>query len=369
MASVYWVADSAVERCKECRGRFSLFVRRHHCRLCGHIYCSSCTKTTRVAAECMPGKNAVRVCQPCAASAGWTQDEDVKTCYQCQREFTIRRRRHHCRRCGKIFCGRCSVHRQPLPTGEDEVLLARVCDACAALPPLRWVSPTVPSTVYDSSRGSSASPRTDSARSAMVPPLRLHSTSAPPAPPPPPPSSVNGGGGGFLSRFFSWKPAVEDDLSLGSVGETPRQIELEELDESDNPLARHIFPLSEDEDDDDDLATTTFSSPAAPSGPPSLPAQPSPPGGADEGVANGDEAKPPPPPPPPAPNPKKDHGKRTQHRSRSASPDEAGSGLLEDLFHELDASAATLVVPVTFSPPTAPRSPQKPEHRVEAERA
>ncbi len=37
-----WVSDSAVTSCYSCACTFSLFIRRHHCRVCGRIFCHNC---------------------------------------------------------------------------------------------------------------------------------------------------------------------------------------------------------------------------------------------------------------------------------------------------------------------------------------
>lgn len=34
--------DSSGRECYECQERFTAFRRRHHCRLCGQIFCSKC---------------------------------------------------------------------------------------------------------------------------------------------------------------------------------------------------------------------------------------------------------------------------------------------------------------------------------------
>lgn len=39
-----WVDDSDVSHCEFCMNRFSLTKRKHHCRLCGKIMCSNCSK-------------------------------------------------------------------------------------------------------------------------------------------------------------------------------------------------------------------------------------------------------------------------------------------------------------------------------------
>eukprot|EP00968_Pinguiococcus_pyrenoidosus_P013784 scaffold1247_cov251-Pinguiococcus_pyrenoidosus.AAC.20 len=42
----------------------------------------------------------------------WRDDAEVEVCAQCKQSFsTISRRRHHCRRCGDIFCDNCSSKR------------------------------------------------------------------------------------------------------------------------------------------------------------------------------------------------------------------------------------------------------------------
>ena len=38
----------------------------------------------------------------------WMPDKICKVCYNCEDQFTMYRRRHHCRMCGQIFCDRCS---------------------------------------------------------------------------------------------------------------------------------------------------------------------------------------------------------------------------------------------------------------------
>lgn len=37
----------------------------------------------------------------------WVDDEDVYRCYDCKSKFTLWKRKHHCRKCGKVFCDSC----------------------------------------------------------------------------------------------------------------------------------------------------------------------------------------------------------------------------------------------------------------------
>lgn len=39
-----WVEDSTVIECQNCSAKFTMFLRKHHCRLCGKIYCHECSK-------------------------------------------------------------------------------------------------------------------------------------------------------------------------------------------------------------------------------------------------------------------------------------------------------------------------------------
>ncbi|KAJ1372102.1 FYVE zinc finger [Parelaphostrongylus tenuis] len=57
-----WLDDSAAVNCTTCGKLFSLTVRKHHCRVCGLIFCNLCSsKTAQVASH----KNPVRVCDNC----------------------------------------------------------------------------------------------------------------------------------------------------------------------------------------------------------------------------------------------------------------------------------------------------------------
>ncbi|XP_075464574.1 1-phosphatidylinositol 3-phosphate 5-kinase isoform X4 [Ascaphus truei] len=38
----YWMPDSQCKECYDCSDKFTTFRRRHHCRLCGQIFCSRC---------------------------------------------------------------------------------------------------------------------------------------------------------------------------------------------------------------------------------------------------------------------------------------------------------------------------------------
>ncbi|XP_015771428.1 PREDICTED: zinc finger FYVE domain-containing protein 21-like [Acropora digitifera] len=65
--------------------------------------------------------------EPC-----WTDDDQFPNCVKCNRKFDFTHRRHHCRRCGMIFCGSCCDHKVMLPrlSFVDPV---RVCGECSQI--------------------------------------------------------------------------------------------------------------------------------------------------------------------------------------------------------------------------------------------
>ncbi|EDV26463.1 uncharacterized protein TRIADDRAFT_54491 [Trichoplax adhaerens] len=65
----------------------------------------------------------------------WMPDEKCTECYECGQKFTILRRRHHCRCCGRIFCSTCCRIRiqgslLAFTFGIDADGMVRVCHHC-----------------------------------------------------------------------------------------------------------------------------------------------------------------------------------------------------------------------------------------------
>lgn len=59
----------------------------------------------------------------------WVPDEDAPRCMSCATLFTAFRRRHHCRHCGRVFCGICSNVSVPIPK-YGFVKAVRICQGC-----------------------------------------------------------------------------------------------------------------------------------------------------------------------------------------------------------------------------------------------
>lgn len=61
--------------------------------------------------------------------ASWVPDSAVEVCMVCEKKFTLTKRRHHCRVCGKVVCDPCSPHKRLLPGHKEK---QRVCTPCLA---------------------------------------------------------------------------------------------------------------------------------------------------------------------------------------------------------------------------------------------
>ncbi|XP_045767005.1 putative 1-phosphatidylinositol 3-phosphate 5-kinase [Maniola jurtina] len=60
----YWMPDDISMECYECAARFSALRRKHHCRVCGQIFCSRCC-SQRVPGQIFGCAGGLRVCTYC----------------------------------------------------------------------------------------------------------------------------------------------------------------------------------------------------------------------------------------------------------------------------------------------------------------
>lgn len=80
MTDANWVPDYLASQCMRCETSFTLRFRRHHCRNCGHIYCSRCS-SHRMPLRKFRMHTKVRVCTTCVnvlQNKGMTSPSPIK---------------------------------------------------------------------------------------------------------------------------------------------------------------------------------------------------------------------------------------------------------------------------------------------------
>ena len=146
-----WVHDAMVSKCHLCMTDFGVFVRKHHCRACGNIFCAECCSTLKNLPKHWKYTKPQRVCNTCVNQAqhhapadtsslsnreppSWVADAFSQACFSCKTEFSVTNRRHHCRACGQVFCDSCSSNRRDLPRSWRYDKPQRVCNPCYRIP-------------------------------------------------------------------------------------------------------------------------------------------------------------------------------------------------------------------------------------------
>ncbi len=60
----HWMKDEGAGACVDCGVKFTIYERRHHCRHCGKVFCSSCTQY-KAEIPRLKIMQPVRVCKSC----------------------------------------------------------------------------------------------------------------------------------------------------------------------------------------------------------------------------------------------------------------------------------------------------------------
>lgn len=68
----------------------------------------------------------------------WMSDTSCTVCFDCDSQFTFIKRRHHCRRCGRVFCSKCASNfishpSHDLTNSQEDSEKVRVCNDCFKL--------------------------------------------------------------------------------------------------------------------------------------------------------------------------------------------------------------------------------------------
>nr|XP_034189980.1 1-phosphatidylinositol 3-phosphate 5-kinase [Osmia lignaria] len=75
----YWMPDNVSKQCYECGERFTTFRRRHHCRVCGQIFCSKCC-CDQIPGKIMGCTGDLRVCTYCCKVVlSYLQSSDMRS--------------------------------------------------------------------------------------------------------------------------------------------------------------------------------------------------------------------------------------------------------------------------------------------------
>ena len=90
---VSWVDDTLINRCFSCNSQFTFYLRSHHCRKCGNVYCYKCSDNwSQIPDSCQGGLPvATENLKNTISKILWSTGE-VRLCDECFREIkTIRR--------------------------------------------------------------------------------------------------------------------------------------------------------------------------------------------------------------------------------------------------------------------------------------
>ncbi|GAB4847561.1 hypothetical protein Ancab_026622 [Ancistrocladus abbreviatus] len=143
----HWVPDEAVSKCTSCAINFGPFVRKHHCRNCGDIFCDKCTQG-RTPLTTDEQAQPVRVCDRCMAEAtqrltntreaastvgGLHSHEDLAKKLKEEMDKKLKassgsRSEGSQTRMQEVACPTCTVHLQvEVPTSGSETIECSVC--------------------------------------------------------------------------------------------------------------------------------------------------------------------------------------------------------------------------------------------------
>lgn len=64
----HWMPDSAGKECYDCQEKFTPFRRRHHCRICGLLFCNRCCSYEPQAKLAGYGESNIRLCSYCSST-------------------------------------------------------------------------------------------------------------------------------------------------------------------------------------------------------------------------------------------------------------------------------------------------------------
>lgn len=88
LSKEYWMKDESAKECFTCGKTFNTFRRKHHCRICGQIFCKNCTLI--ISGEKFGYGSNLRVCQNCYKHADSYEDSSDDEYYGDDTTHTIK---------------------------------------------------------------------------------------------------------------------------------------------------------------------------------------------------------------------------------------------------------------------------------------
>mmetsp|Transcript_870 Transcript_870/g.1114 ORF Transcript_870/g.1114 Transcript_870/m.1114 type:complete len:282 (-) Transcript_870:195-1040(-) len=76
--TIMWEPDNWSTTCHDCGNNFTWYIRRHHCRACGRLFCHRCS-SQNMALPQLELYTPVRVCERCADSQGKVVGQGFRT--------------------------------------------------------------------------------------------------------------------------------------------------------------------------------------------------------------------------------------------------------------------------------------------------
>ncbi|KAH8554358.1 hypothetical protein BGW37DRAFT_484445, partial [Umbelopsis sp. PMI_123] len=73
----FWMPDEQCKECYDCQQPFNIWRRKHHCRICGQIFCAKCASNI-IQGHRINQQGQVRVCKFCLASLQSQEEEEAE---------------------------------------------------------------------------------------------------------------------------------------------------------------------------------------------------------------------------------------------------------------------------------------------------
>ena len=84
-----WASDTLCDSCPSCERKFTLTLRKHHCRACAQIFCFQCAPFFILLRD-LDYKDPERVCKPCARHRSNADYLSNYTVYPCKQENSLK---------------------------------------------------------------------------------------------------------------------------------------------------------------------------------------------------------------------------------------------------------------------------------------